>query len=142
MNKLRILTFVFLLIVTSIYSQDAYTKPKDLHVNIITEAFKYDEIITVNTTWYVEINEILIRVFQDSEEELDQDELETIAINTVKLWILDKKHNYTDYKRVSRKMMFDFEYENNYYNIMELRYVLSNKKNIKLPKKTKTEDKK
>lgn len=64
---------------------------KDLHVNIISEAFEYDEIITVNTIWYVEINEILIRVFQESDEEdFDKDWLETIGINTVKVGLKRK----------------------------------------------------
>ena len=116
--------------------------PKDLHVNIISEAFEYDEIITVNTIWYVEINEILIRVFQESDEEdFDKDWLETLGINTVKSWIKEKNHTYTDYKRVAHKIMYEFEYGGKYYDMVELRYVLSNKKNIKIPKKKKMEDK-
>lgn len=37
--------------------------------------------------------------------------------------------------------MYEFEYGGKYYDMVELRYVLSNKKNIKVPKKKKMEDK-
>ena len=136
--KRKILFAIMLILFSSTY----LVFSKDLHVNIISEAFEYDEIITVNTIWYVEINEILIRVFQESDEEdFDKDWLETIGINTVKSWIKDKNHTYTDYKRVSHKVMYEFEYGGKYYDMVELRYVLSNKKNIKIPKKKKMEDK-
>ena len=135
----RKILFAIMLI---LFSSTHLAFSKDLHVNIISEAFEYDEIITVNTIWYVEINEILIRVFQESDEEdFDKDWLETIGINTVKGWIKEKNHTYTDYKRVSHKIMYEFEYGGKYYDMVELRYVLSNKKNIKVPKKKKMEDK-
>ena len=50
----------------SSYSDD------DFKINIITEAYKHNELITVNLTWFVEINEVLITVFQDHRVPLDE----------------------------------------------------------------------
>lgn len=105
----------------SSYSDD------DFKINIITEAYKHNELITVNLTWFVEINEVLITVFQDHRVPLDETLLETIAIHKIEEWSLDPKHRYSSYIARNRKMRYNYQYSDKVLNLFEVRYIMKNR---------------
>lgn len=96
-------------------------------INIITEAYKHNEFITVNLTWFVEINEVLILVFQDHKAPLDEALLESIAIHKIEEWSLDPKHRYSSYVSRNRKMKYNFHHGDKVLNVFEIRYIMKNR---------------
>lgn len=120
--KKYFLTILFVLsICASAYSDDSFK------VNIVTEAYKYNELITVNLTWFVEINEVLITVFQDHNAPLDESLLETIAIHKIEAWSLEPKHRYSSYIARNRKMQYNYKYSDKILNVFEIRYIMKNR---------------
>ena len=99
----------------------------DFKINIVTEAYRHNELITVNLTWFVEINEVLITVFQDSDVPLDESLLETIAIHKIEAWSLEPKHRYSSYVAQNRKMRYNYKYSDKVLNVFEIRYIMKNR---------------
>ena len=96
-------------------------------INIITEAYKHNEFITVNLTWFVEINEVLISVFQDHKAPLDEALLESISIHKIEEWSLEPKHRYSSYISRNRKMKYNFQHGDKVLNVFEIRYIMKNR---------------
>lgn len=96
-------------------------------VNIYTEAYKYNEYITVNLKWFVEINEVLISVFQDHRAPLDESLLESIAIYKIEQWSLEPEHRYSSYISRNRKMRYNYQHDDNILNVFEIRYIMKNR---------------
>jgi hypothetical protein len=96
-------------------------------ITIITEAYKHNEFITVNLTWFVEINEVLISVFQDHKAPLDEALLESIAIYKIEEWSLEPKHRYSSYVARNRKMKYNFQHGDKVLNVFEIRYIMKNR---------------
>lgn len=117
--------FLAILLVLS-FCASAYSND-DFKINIVSEAYYHNELITVNLTWFVEINEVLITVFQDHRTPLDESLLESIAINKIESWSLEPKHRYSSYVARNRKMMYNFQYGDKVLNVFEIRYLMKNR---------------
>lgn len=120
-KKSFLIILIALSFCVSAYSDDEFK------VNIVTEAYFHNELITVNLTWFVEINEVLITVFQDHRTPLDESLLESIAIHKIEAWSLEPKHRYSSYVARNRKMRYNYQYGDKVLNVFEIRYIMKNR---------------
>ena len=120
-KKYFLTILITLSLYVSVYSDEGFK------VNVYTEAYKYNEYITVNLTWFVEINEVLISVFQDHKAPLDESLLESIAIYKIEEWSLDPDHRYSSYIARNRKMRYNYQHADKVLNVFEIRYIMKNR---------------